>query len=1258
LPNDSGFSRAARIHLPISTKTPSLTWVWALLASLWLVGCEPPPPTSISINPTTLSFTANHGGVLPASQQVRVDYVGYAVIAGYPPDADEPSWLKVTRVGSDARGALYQVSITSTTPPAASNRATIRFLTAQEDESDVKTVDLDVVYTLNSASLTLSPSELTFTASSGHPSLPAAQSVQITESTGMSTGYSFSIVYESTPGWLTVSASHTTPPSAGIRPNTTDLPPGLYTAQVKFKPSNGPQHTTLTVRYQVTPATLVVSPTQLTFTAISDHGTLPPAQAVQVTTPGGRAVSYSVSASYEGPQGWLTVPASATTPQTVNLRPNTTALPPGVYTAWLKFTPGNGQAEQTLSVTYRLGADTLVLSPTQLAFTTVAGLTEPPLAQEVQVTSQMGKAVGYSVSASYEGPQGWLTVPASATTPQTVSVRPNTTALPAGLHTAWLKFTPSNSAVPEQTLSVTYRVTPDELVVSSTQLTFTAGEKQSAPPPAQTVQVTAQQGTAVGYSVSVSYQTGTAQPWLAVPSSGTTPQTVSIRPSTTTLSAGSHTALVRFKHDNGGQTVELPVTYKVSAPTLGATPTQLTFDAYRNQSALPAAKSVELTAQHGQALNYQVQVSYSSGAQGWLTVPTSGTTPQTVNLRPNTTALATGSYTASVSFIPSNGQPTVVVSVSYRVSPMTFAVSSTQLDFTAISEQSALPAARTLEVTAQGQFVNYQVTSRYTGGAQGWLTAPTSGTTPHTVSLRPNTTALSPGQYTAVLSFIPSDGQFPIDVTVTYTVTNPALVATPGQPTLRVDAATTEAALTSLLGLTSTGGPLDWRVTAVSASWLDNTAVSGNTKTQSGMSLVLLKNELAGLANGTYSGTVTLAYGSAVVPERQLVVPVKLTVALPVVRTVMPYVAEAGRSLSHVLRGEGFSGLRGDQPMRFGSTAASTYQVISDTEIRLEVPALSVGAHPVLADNALGLSRPGGATLHAVQTPALAQASLPRARRPIQAIYDPLRLAVYTVDYTEGGYPMGLYRYRYANGTWTEEPYVQMDIHDAVMDVDGQSLYLTLAKGLYRLDLDDATATPRFIRTLSDNNTLAVLNDGRVLSLDYCSGLYSSLDGRRAMRVPSMCAWTGQSVLYYDASDTTWQSTSISDLRQPEERNALDRTARYAVVGESIYNAQFGLAATLGMYSYSTLFSHDARRLFVVHYDFNQRRQTLHVLDVSGSPVGGRFPKLAEVVVPGAAPGSNSPAPTIRSVATPDGRSLIKVDNSLFYVYPIPAAQQ
>jgi hypothetical protein len=335
---------------------------------------------------------------------------------------------------------------------------------------------------------------------------------------------------------------------------------------------------------------------------------------------------------------------------------------------------------------------------------------------------------------------------------------------------------------------------------------------------------------------------------------------------------------------------------------------------------------------------------------------------------------------------------------------------------------------------------------------------------------------------------------------------------------------------------------------------------------------------------------------------------------------------------------------------------ADTYQVISDTEIRLTVPALPVGAHPVVVENALGLSRTS-AELHAVQTPVMASVSLPRANASRRAIYDPLRLAIYTLDFNDYGYPLGLFRYRYVSGSWqAEEPYVQLpNVYDAAMDVDGQSLYLTIDKGLYRLELDDPTATPQFIRTLTDDLPLAVLNDGRVMTWDYCSGLYASGDGRRVMRVPSMCAWTGQSVYTIDVSDTAWQPTSLG-VYQPVNRIALDRTARYALLGESLYNTGFGLVAGLGFYSISPMFSDDARRLFAFDYSSDLRRQTLRVFDVSGAPIGGRFTELGTSVMPGVAPSDSNHS--IRAIVTPDGRNVIKLDSSQFYVYPLPASLQ
>jgi hypothetical protein len=795
------------------------------------------------------------------------------------------------------------------------------------------------------------------------------------------------------------------------------------------------------------------------------------------------------------------------------------------------------------------------------------------------------------------------------------------------------------------------------------QLAFEATVGGSLPP-AQTVEV-----QFTGATVLVGLAPGETEPaWLDVANTSIDEKSASFRISIKTmpLSALTQRTVLRFVTRRGDGTglefADLPVTYTVRSATraFAVGPTYLSFSAVSGQTSLPTPSRVTAAADDAQPVGYSVTVSYRSGTPGWLTLPARGTTPQSFDVGPNTTALPGGQHTAVLTFTPSNDLTPVQVTVDYTVSapPLpSLSVSPTLLNFTAFSAQSALPAAQLVNVSGQsGRTVNYAVTTSYTGGARDWLTLPSSGATPQTLELRPNTTALPPGQHSVVLRFTPDNGQPAAQLTVTYTLSAAEFRVSPSAPVLRVDASTQESGLTSLVALTSTGAPLDWRVVSDDASWLDFTSASGNTQSHTGLSLVLQKSALSGMDNGTYNGTVTLAYGNASTPERQLDIPVRLTLAMPQVRIVTPYWIEAGRSLSHILRGEGFSSLQSGQALRFGTTTASTYQVVSDSEIRLTVPALTAGAHPVSMDNALGLSRPAP-TLYAVQTPAMPEVSMARIRYTQRAIYDPLRTAIYTLDYADG-VTHGLYRYRYAEGTWTEEPYVTLpSIYDVLMDAGGQSLTMLIGSGVYRLDLDDPTATPQYLReNRGTYNRVELLNDGYLLDTGSCYHAKASLDGRRAIILDAGCYSPRGPIRTLDAGSTHIQYTNIMDMYGPPSWMSVDRTARYAVIADAIYNSQWAIVGNATELR-ATFFSQDARRLFGFYADYDRSRQLMRVLDVSKPPVGGRFTQLVELQVPGAQAGDGIYGGGM-VLSTPDDRTLIFVNQRQFRVMALPASAQ
>ena len=840
-----------------------------------------------------------------------------------------------------------------------------------------------------------------------------------------------------------------------------------------------------------------------------------------------------------------------------------------------------------------------------------------------------------------------------------------TTSLSEGTYPVTIRFvtgTEEGSDLKSEDVSVTYTVQPPDtsssLRVSPTSLDFTSLSGQATAPSAKTVTISGSASQPVGFTVTATSTSGPTD-WLSFQTSGTTSATMSVGPHSAALPPGTYSATLVFTSADGKNSAQLLVSYRVSAPSFSVSPGRLDFQARSGESTLPWAQSVTVSS-NGPALSYSVSASYTGSTQGWLGVPSPGTTPRNASIQPNTTALPPGSHNAVLTFTPNNGQVAVQLTVTYTVTAPRLVLSPSQLSFTTYSGQGVPPAAQSVSITGeQGTAVGYTASVTYSAGAQNWLTLPPSGAAPRALSVQPNTTALPAGQYSAVVRFTPSNGQSATQLTVTYDVAASELRVNPGAPTLHVHASTTEAQLSSALAVTSTGAPLSWRVVSVDAPWLDVPLASGNTQSNTSLSLVVRKDALAGMDNGTSSGTITLAYNTASTAEQQLVVNVQLTVALPRVRTVSPYAIEAGQSYSHILRGEGFSGLQSAQGLRFSTTEVKEFQVISDTEIRLIVPALPVGAHVVLANNTLGVSRPG-ATLHAVRTPTFTEASLSRGgkRRPGRTLYDPLRTAIYTLDFgTEYWSPLGLYRTRYVNGTWEEAAYVYLpNMYDAAMDIDGQSLYLSIGTGLYRLDLNDATATPRFIRTIPEYSDLEVMNDGTLLVEDSsCWNMVRSLDGRRAMRVASGCtSGNYYPIRVFEASTGQYEPTPIYTTVGSRSSLALERTARYAVVSNSIYDAQWNLISGLTTPLYGLLFSPDGRRLYGFHAASSYQMR-MHVYDVSRPPTGGQFPRIHDALVTG---GTADDAYGSDAIITPNGQTLMTVSQNRFYVWPIPASLQ
>jgi hypothetical protein len=829
---------------------------------------------NLTVSPKALSFTYQIGGAIPAAQIISL--ASDASAFGYSVSASGDAWLTVLPVSGTTPGSI-SVSISPQGLTAGSYGGDVIIqATGAGNSPQIVMVNLRVIDP-TAPQLTATPSLLTFNYTMGGAA-PAAQSISI-DSGDSAPSYAVSA---SGGTWLAATpAGGATPGSAGVSVDATGLTAGTYTGSVSIT-ATGAGNTPLVVpvRLTVTEASLPnlsVSPTTLSFTyQIGD--TIPAAQTISVAS-GAPGLSYSASASGGS---WLTaLPVSGTTPGSVSISISPEGLTAGVYSGDVIFqATGAGNPPQIVTVSLTVidpTAPQLTATPSSLTFNYTIGA-PAPAAQSISIGTS-GSVLSYIVTA-YGGV--WLGVTAaSGATPGASSVSVDVTGLAAGTYTGWVSITANGAGntpliVPvslnvvtrgrprlatKSTLAVTG--TLPNLTVSLFSLSFIY-QIGGATPAAQTVSAAASDGSALSYTASAS-----GDSWLtALPVNGTTPGSVSVSISPQGLAAGVYTGHVIFASSGAANlpqvvTVSLTVTGSPS-PTLTAAPSSLAFS-YQAGGPAPPAQALTVGSS-GSVLNYTV--SASGGA--WLGVtPTSGNTLGSVGVFVNTSGLAVGTYSGSISIAAvgaGNTPLTVPVTLTVTIGNIFSTLYSANFYYVIGGAVQSLP---NVSIGSTGSALSYTVS------APSWLAVtPSTGTTPGSLSVSLNTTGLTAGTYNGSVTIAaPGAGNSPLTVPESLTVVNPSIV--PSQSSLTFNYATGGTAPAAQnLSITSSGSALSYTVSASGGTWLSVTPASGTTPGSVSVSV-----NITGLAVGTYSGSITIAAtGAANTP---VTVPVTLRVTLP-----------------------------------------------------------------------------------------------------------------------------------------------------------------------------------------------------------------------------------------------------------------------------------------------------------------------------------------------------------------------------------------
>jgi hypothetical protein len=289
-----------------------------------------------------------------------------------------------------------------------------------------------------------------------------------------------------------------------------------------------------------------------------------------------------------------------------------------------------------------------------------------------------------------------------------------------------------------------------------------------------------------------------------------------------------------------------------------------------------------------------------------------------------------------------------------------FGVSPSTLTFSAASAGGTSIGPQTITGTISGVsvptlYLNVQVVGNAVSAVSNVrITGPNTGT----ADVSPfSQDVVGPGSFTSTITITACSTSIqctsgiigsPQTVNVTYNVTG----VRSSQSSLAFSAGDNLATGVLSHTFSVTGYPAQSWTAVSSVPWLAVSPSSGNAGSATTVTASLIPAEVDLLASGSFNGAITVTPTSGL----PLSIPVTLDVSRVRVNYVAPYVAYTGVSGAVIIRGENLSRYT-TTGVRFGSVDASSFTLVSDTEIRATYPALTPGNYDVHLLNAAGVDR-------------------------------------------------------------------------------------------------------------------------------------------------------------------------------------------------------------------------------------------------------------------------------------------------------------
>jgi uncharacterized protein (TIGR03437 family) len=829
--------------------------------------------SGLAANPNPLTISAAAGSNITQQGTINITNNG-STVALQTVNTSGQSWLSafisntgVVTVNANPSGLSgnYSGSITVTTTLGTSINVPVNFN----------------VGTGSSNGLVANPNPLNLNLQFGSSSV--TQNVNITYNGGSAiiTGVSAS----TTTGQNWLQAFSQAQGTVSVTVNPTNLS-GSYTGTVTVNTTNG------TVQFQVNltvglgnSSGLVATPSTVTFT-LALLGSGVPSQNVNVTYNGSPVTIQNLTFNVNG--NWLL--AQVTNTGVVTLGCNCASLTMGSYSGTVTANTVSGSVTFQVNVNVgQGGSQGLAVSPSPLTLNLPVG--SGSSTNNVNVTFNGSPVIVNSVSTTTTTGQNWLQASTTGIT-GTVAI----TVIPSILQTGSYSGTVTINTQTGPTsvvVNLTVGTGSTGLIVTPSVVSLTATSTGAVNPQNVTVSFNGNPVTIT----SVTSTTTTGQNWLTTSFTPGIPGTVTVNASTTGLATGSYTGTVTVLTLQGTVSfqVNLSVGGGVSGNGLVATPNPIVFSESAPGTASPQIVSVSFNGapQPIQTFTFAPSLPGLTFINGVLN--TDGTVTLTVNSVVSTQGTYTGSLTL---YLTNGGSITVPVTLTFGTGTGTGGLVATPNPITFNISSLGAPSTQNVGITFNGAAATITNVVTNTSTGQNWLQAAALSQSTGTVTVTANPFGLTAGTYTGTVAVTTNFGSLSIPVNMTVSASAPSTI-TLSTTSLSFAYQTGQAQPPSQsVTLTTTGGAQVPFTAAASTnttpSWLSIIPTSGTAGASVAPSSITANVNAAGLAAGTYSGTITITpTGSS-----PLTVTVTLTVTAPVVTT--PTVAAVQNAASSI----------------------------------------------------------------------------------------------------------------------------------------------------------------------------------------------------------------------------------------------------------------------------------------------------------------------------------------------------------------------